>query len=557
MLALALLLACTKDAPIPDDNAVAPGSDGPQPPALADSDPDPMVFHGEITAAPATWSIGAMEIEGLAYNGSVPGPVIRVPVGARVVVDFTSGIEDHTSIHWHGIEGNNAADGTAVTQAGIAPGETFTYDFVVTRPGIYWYHPHAHGAQGVFEGLYGVLIVEDPAEAALVASGALPADDRIFVLSDISEQNGKPWSVEVDNAMEIMNGTEGEHMLVNGQEDPVFDVPAGGAVRLRVLNTSITRFWRLSVPGATLHRVGGEGGLLDRVIVEGGTIVGAQSRLSTGEDLGPVDVDLGFPKGEIVLAPADRADLVLVADGAPGDELAIRWEDVARGRHTMWMEGDEMMMGAVEDDGTRPGEQVATLRLTDAPAGTWTGEEGSPLLESVGRAVDVLAGDGALDWTGDAAMVFSEEMDMFQDGAGIWQMTTALFVDGETWMADHDVGPSQPEAPTAVHAKLGQTIDWEIRNDTEMGHPLHIHGFSYQPLSFRRVDEENDTVTTWTPGYAELEDTTLLPGETSLFIRMRLDDPVGNGGGLGRWMRHCHILQHGENGMMSELIVEP
>ena len=90
-----------------------------------------------------------------------------------------------------------------------------------------------------------------------------------------------------------------------------------------------------------------------------------------------------------------------------------------------------------------------------------------------------------------------------------------------------------------------------------MSHPLHLHGFSYQPVSFARTDEEAGTVTTWELGYDEFEDTTVLPGETSLFLRMRLDDPVGNGGAVGRWMRHCHILQHGEHGMMSELVVEP
>jgi FtsP/CotA-like multicopper oxidase with cupredoxin domain len=154
-------------------------------------------------------------------------------------------------------------------------------------------------------------------------------------------------------------------------------------------------------------------------------------------------------------------------------------------------------------------------------------------------------------------MVFSELMDMYQDEQGTWQMTSELFVDGFTWMADHAAGPSQPEAPSAVHARVGDTIDWEFRNESHMAHPLHLHGFSFQPLSWRHTDEEADTVTTWPASHTELEDTILLPGETSVFVRVRLDDPVGNGGAVGRWMRHCHILQHGEAGMMSELVVDP
>jgi FtsP/CotA-like multicopper oxidase with cupredoxin domain len=150
------------------------------------------------------------------------------------------------------------------------PGDSFTYDFVVTRAGLFWYHPHVRGAQGVFEGLYGPLIVDDPDEPALRDLGVLPKDERVLVLADLSELGGAPWSVEVDNPMEVMNGTEGEHLLVDGREDPVFEVAAGEPVRLRIVNSSITRFWRLAVPGHTLYRIGGQGGLLDRVRVEGG-----------------------------------------------------------------------------------------------------------------------------------------------------------------------------------------------------------------------------------------------------------------------------------------------
>jgi len=98
---------------------------------------------------------------------------------------------------------------------------------------------------------------------------------------------------------------------------------------------------------------------------------------------------------------------------------------------------------------------------------------------------------------------------------------------------------------------------WEIRNESEMSQPVHLHGFSYQPVSFVRTDEDAGTVTTWDVGYNEIEDTTIVPGETSLLLHVRLDDPVGDQGAVGRWMRHCHVFQHGEHGMMSELIVNP
>jgi uncharacterized cupredoxin-like copper-binding protein len=204
----------------------------------------------------------------------------------------------------------------------------------------------------------------------------------------------------------------------------------------------------------------------------------------------------------------------------------------------------------------RPTETVATFRLVEGTGTPWTHVEGDAVLGAVGRSVGTIDDGDALDWSGDRAMVFSEDMQMFQDEAGVWQMTSDLFIDGASWTMDGMGGADMPEAPTAVHAQLGDVIDWEVRNESEMSHPFHLHGFSYEPVAWQRVAEDG-TVTRWPVAYDEFEDTTILPGETSLFIRVKLDDPVGDGRAAGRWMRHCHILQHGEAGMMSELVVAP
>jgi FtsP/CotA-like multicopper oxidase with cupredoxin domain len=536
-----LLLACRQDPPAP------PGPTGGIV-SLEDLDPDPLRFEGQLVAEPAevVLSDGTV-IHGLGYNG-------RVPLGASVSVSLQSELPEdvHTTIHWHGIEGNNAADGTHTTQPALGPGETFSYEFVTVRPGLYWYHPHVHGAQSVFSGLYAPLIVDDPGEPALIEAGVLPRTEKILVLSDISHYQGTPSQVP-DDGTEVMNGTEGKILLVNGQLQPTLEIPASGPVRLRIVNSSVARFWRLSVPGHTLYRIGGEGGLLDSVRVEGGTVSGTVTRLADGEEVGTTEVDLGYDRGEVLLAPAERVDLVLQPTGAPGDTLELRWKDYARGRHAMWMEDGEVMMGDAPDDGQRPDIVVARFRLVDSDEVPWALSEGDPLS---GRLTPSL-GEPTLDWTGEQAMVLSERMDHVFDDNGNLQMLSEFYVDGASWHGDHHAGPSQPAAPTAVYAHLGDTILWEVRNETEMDHPLHLHGFSYQPYAWFQDDEEAGTRTTWPYGPGEFEDTTAIPGETSLLLRMELADPVGNGGALGRWMRHCHLLQHGENGMMSELIVEP
>ena len=106
-----------------------------------------------------------------------------------MIVHFENDLEEESGIHWHGIELANASDGTPLVQNQVEPGDTFLYKFEVTRPGIYWYHPHHHASTNqVFKGLYGTIIITDPNEAALQASGVLPsqANTKTLALSDIT-----------------------------------------------------------------------------------------------------------------------------------------------------------------------------------------------------------------------------------------------------------------------------------------------------------------------------------------------------------------------------------
>src|SRR6266536_4717860 len=134
------------------------------------------------------------------FNGEIPGPTFDLKVGDKVVVRLINNLPYEMGIHWHGIELEDYSDGTEVTQNGAAPavvqtlgngvqaGGTFLYKFKVTRPGIFWYHPH-HGnsINRVFHGLYGMIVVTDPLEASIVGS-VLPAaaDTMQLVLSDIT-----------------------------------------------------------------------------------------------------------------------------------------------------------------------------------------------------------------------------------------------------------------------------------------------------------------------------------------------------------------------------------
>lgn len=159
----------------------------------------PGVIQTTITTALGPIVSGTTTVNAETYNGAIPGPTLRLNVGETAIVRLVNNLPYPTGIHWHGIELANSADGTEVTQNGAvaaftpppapAPaGGTYLYKFKVTRPGLFWYHPHHHNSTNrVFRGLYGMIIVTDPDETTLVGN-TLPAalDTKQLVLSDIT-----------------------------------------------------------------------------------------------------------------------------------------------------------------------------------------------------------------------------------------------------------------------------------------------------------------------------------------------------------------------------------
>jgi FtsP/CotA-like multicopper oxidase with cupredoxin domain len=112
------------------------------------------------------------------YNGTVPGPELRVTVGDRLRVTLRNQLPAATTIHWHGLRLPNAEDGVAgVTQDAVPPGGSYTYEFVVNDPGTYWYHSHEEPQRQVPLGLYGALVVEPKAKLAADVDDVLIVGD--------------------------------------------------------------------------------------------------------------------------------------------------------------------------------------------------------------------------------------------------------------------------------------------------------------------------------------------------------------------------------------------
>lgn len=96
-----------------------------------------------------------------AYNGTVPGPEIRVTEGDKVRLNVTNNMAESTGIHFHGVHTPNAIDGVPfITQPAIEPGATFTYEFEIVNTGTHMYHSHHNAAEQVVRGLLGAFIID-------------------------------------------------------------------------------------------------------------------------------------------------------------------------------------------------------------------------------------------------------------------------------------------------------------------------------------------------------------------------------------------------------------
>jgi FtsP/CotA-like multicopper oxidase with cupredoxin domain len=236
----------------------------------------------ELVAA-AGVRLAGRDTGALGFNGSSPGPTLRLRPGDELAVRLTNRLDQPTNLHTHGLrvspQGN--ADNPFLR---IDPGASFDHRIVVPAdhpPGTHWYHPHHHGtvADQLFGGLAGALLVD--------GGPSLPVDDdRVLLVTDTTLATD--GTVAAAGPAERMRGREGQLVLVNGQYQPVVPAAPGRAQRWRLINGCTSRVLALRLEGHTLQQ-----------IAHDGTFLPAPT-----------------PRQQLLLAPGNRADVVVQPDRA-------------------------------------------------------------------------------------------------------------------------------------------------------------------------------------------------------------------------------------------------
>ena len=173
----------------------------------------------DLRIAPVAKRLGDATVRMLAYNGSIPGPTLKVREGSEVVVDVENQGDMDATVHWHGLRLENRYDGTHETQRPMAVGERFSARVAFPDPGLYWYHPHIREDYGQEMGLYGNVLVE-PADP-----GYWPPVHRevVLTLDDILLEDGKVAPFSRAETTYAAMGRFGDVLLVGGEPDLVAD----------------------------------------------------------------------------------------------------------------------------------------------------------------------------------------------------------------------------------------------------------------------------------------------------------------------------------------------
>lgn len=230
----------------------------------------PLLKPDSETKSEVTYTLVAQEgesdfLEGkktktLGYNGNFLGPVLRVRDGQKVTINTENKLNTDTSFHWHGLKIPSDVDGGP--HQPVKPNETKKIDFTVDQEAsTLWFHPHPDGktAKQVYDGLAGVLLVEDENSDKLDIPKIYGKNDIPVIVQDRFLDDSNQFNYEADRNED---GTQGDTLLVNGTINPYINV-SDGSVRLRLLNGSNARNYEFTLDdGSEFKQIASDGGFL-------------------------------------------------------------------------------------------------------------------------------------------------------------------------------------------------------------------------------------------------------------------------------------------------------
>jgi FtsP/CotA-like multicopper oxidase with cupredoxin domain len=522
----------------------------------------------DLRIAPVVKTIGDDRVRMLAYNGSIPGPTLRVPQGAEISVRVRNDADVDATVHWHGLRLDNEYDGVPYeTQDPIPLGGEFTYRLRFPDAGLYWYHPHIREDYGLDMGLYGNIVVV-PADESYWP----PVNREVAItLDDILIEEGQIAPFHHAGPTHVAMGRFGNIMLTGGEPEFKLQARVGEVVRLYLTNTANTRIFNVALPGTRMKLVGGDSGRYERETFVEEVLLAPSERAVLDvlfDTPGPVPLEHRTPDHTYELGtigvsdePIEqsfsreferlRTDPELAAERARIDTELQRPPDKTLAFESLMplLYGDQ---GTAASSWTcpmhpdvvsaEPGSCPSCgMKLIPMAASSWT----CPMHPDVVSAEPgtcptcgmklIPAGTGA-----PASEGHSHAHDM-ADGLE-WEdlmpeINRASDTSNMVWkLVDRDTGRENWEIEWGF--RVGDRVKIRLVNDMEqdhpMHHPFHVHGAGRFLVISRDGTAQDNLV--W-------KDTVLVRADETVDILLDVTNP-------GLWMAHCHIAEHNQAGMM-------
>lgn len=374
-----------------------------------------------LRASETTFRLDGQDAKLFCYNETLPGPRLEVRAGDTIRIHFVNNLPQSTNLHFHGLHVSPEGNSDNVFLE-IASGESFDYELKLPEnhpSGTFWYHPHYHGhvAEQVSKGLTGLIIVrgklDDLPEVAA-------AQEHFLVLKDLDlDRRG---NVSGPGMMDRVHGREGDLITVSGEYNPSIHVAKNGLARLRVLNASPSKIYKLRIEDHSLHLIATDGGAI------------AETKEIS----------------ELILAPGERAEVLVKAD-KEGSSYRLINEPYSR------------YSGMMGGESQRSAETIATL--------IYDGEE------LVNTELPTKLSEVALLTT---PPVRTRYFDLYH--RGMMGRGPSFFIDLLNDSGQKIGGGVFDHERVDITAKLGEVEDWVIQNSGSMDHPFHVHVNSFQVL---------------------------------------------------------------------------
>ncbi len=470
-----------------------------------------------LTASIVKKTIGEAPVKMLAYNGMIPGPMIKVDQGAEIILNFTNNTDVDATIHSHGVRLENKFDGVPdVTQKEVKPGESFTYKVEFPDEGMYWYHPHIREDYAQELGLYGNYLVV-PSDRNYWSP--VNREVALFV-DDILMENGKIAVFSKALADRTLMGRFGNTMLVNGKTDYSLQAKAGEVIRFYITNSANTRTFSLSIPSAKMKLVGADGGKYEREMWSDNIILSPSERVIVEvlfANVGSYKLEHKTPERTYTLGT------VVVAS----EKVATSFEKefaVLRSNKDIQSEIDAFRSSFKKSADKR---LKLTIDMGMDMQGMMQNNAGGHNMHGGGQIMpnsQMMASGDPIEW---------EDSNTMMNAVSNPDMMKWVILDEDTGKKNMDID---------WEFKVGDKIKIKIENDRDsmhpMQHPIHFHGQRFLVLSTN--GKLNDNLV-W-------KDTMLIPNGDTVEILVEMTNP-------GEWMVHCHIAEHLEAGMMMKFDV--